>query len=101
MLNRYLAAGRRDLADLWCCARRGRTGAHSRYLVPAPHAAPYSPRALRDIRATAAAPRYCEARRDRLALAQGAVVHRVTIEQITRRRPMMPQSSRKVQRLRS
>jgi hypothetical protein len=44
-------------------------------------ASPYSPRVLRRIRATLQL-RVLEARRARLALAEGAVVHRMTIEQL-------------------
>lgn len=48
---------------------------------PPMHAAPYAPRALRHIRATLQL-RVLEARRARLALAEAAVVHRMTIDQL-------------------
>jgi hypothetical protein len=48
---------------------------------PPSHASPYSPRALRHIRAMLLL-HVLEARRARLALAAGAVLHRTTIEQL-------------------
>jgi hypothetical protein len=48
---------------------------------PSTHAALYAPRALRHIRATLQL-RVLEARRARLALAEGAVLHRVTVDQL-------------------
>lgn len=80
MLDRYLA--RVALTSLTLIALAGAS--------PAPKALPscppalrerYSPRVLRRIRALLQL-RILEARRDRLALAQGAIAHQVTIEQI-------------------
>lgn len=48
---------------------------------PPTHASPYAPRVLRHIRATLLL-RVLEARRARLAFAEGAVTHRLTIEQL-------------------
>lgn len=48
---------------------------------PPVHASPYSPRALRHIRA-ALQLRLLEARRARLALAEGAVTRQITIDQL-------------------
>jgi hypothetical protein len=45
------------------------------------HPSPYSPRVLRHIRATLQL-RLLEARRARLALAEGAIAHRITIDQL-------------------
>jgi hypothetical protein len=48
---------------------------------PSTHPLPYAPRVLRHIRATLQL-QVLEARRARLALAEGAIVHRMTIDQL-------------------
>jgi hypothetical protein len=48
---------------------------------PPAHPSPYAPRVLRQIRATLQL-RLLEARRARLALAEGAIVHHITIDQL-------------------
>ena len=82
MLNRYLARVALTSLPLWAAL----TAAAS----PPPKALPlcpsalrerYSPRALRRIRALLQLA-ILQARRDRLALAQGAIAHQVTIDQI-------------------
>ena len=81
MLNRYLAGVALTSLTLWAALT-----AASPAPQPLPSCPPalrdrYSPRALRRIRSLLQL-RILQARRDRLALAQGAVTHQVTIEQI-------------------
>lgn len=80
MLNRYLA--RVLVTSLTFSIVFGAAAPPTAYpTCPPMHASPYSPRALRHIRAMLQL-RLLEARRARLALAEGAVTHQITIDQL-------------------
>ena len=79
MLNRYLA--RVLVTSLTFGIVLGAASPPAGSPTCPPHASPYSARALRHIRATLLLHVF-EARRARLALAENAVEHRMTIEQL-------------------
>jgi hypothetical protein len=81
MLNRYLARVALTSLTLWAVLTAASPAPKALPLCPSALRERYSPRALRRIRALLQLA-ILQARRDRLALAQGAIAHQVTIEQI-------------------
>jgi hypothetical protein len=81
MLDRYLARVLVTSLTLWVALTAALPAPKALPLCPSALRAQYSPRALRRIRASLQLA-ILQARRDRLALAQGAIAHQVTIEQI-------------------
>ncbi|MGB6987353.1 MAG: hypothetical protein WBD74_15380 [Candidatus Aquilonibacter sp.] len=80
MLNRYLARVLVTSLTFGIALRAGAAPTPTPTCPPM-HASPYSPRALRHIRAMLQL-RLLEARRARLTLAEGLVTHRITIDQL-------------------
>jgi len=78
MLNRYLTQVL--VTSLILLSALGASPAPGVTCPPA-HASPYSPRVIRGIRATLQL-RVLEARRARLSLAEAAIVHRMTIDEL-------------------
>jgi hypothetical protein len=79
MLNRYLA--RVLVTSLTFGITLGAAAPAPLPSCPPAHASPYSPRVLRHIRAMLQL-RVLEARRARLALAEGAIEHQLSIDQL-------------------